>query len=228
MSESATKQCADCHRVLATTEFYWVSKASGTLRGQCKACMKMRKGEQLDPNWTPACSRCAQRLPVRGGSGRRLCPECFAQTYDMGDRRDNGAHRIRLKPCSLCYGVKERFERGKLCTACKPWASYAQNLRRFGITPAEYVAMLRLQGNACYVCGAAPGAKRLCIDHDHSIPDGREAVRGLLCAECNYSRLPRFAEDVAMLSRAVDYLASPPAHDVLRSGVAGSTDLRVA
>ena len=65
------------------------------------------------------------------------------------------------------------------------------------------------------MCGAAPGAMRLCIDHDHSIPDGRDAVRGLLCGECNYNRLPRFAEDLAMLARAVAYLTDPPARAVL-------------
>lgn len=75
-----------------------------------------------DPAWTPNCSRCNVRLPERTGSGRRLCDDCFGQTYDLEDRRSNGAHRVRLKPCSLCGGPKERMARGKMCQACKPWA----------------------------------------------------------------------------------------------------------
>jgi hypothetical protein len=65
------------------------------------------------------------------------------------------------------------------------------------------------------VCGAPPGAIRLSIDHDHSIADMRRSIRGLLCNECNYSRLPRFEDDVAMLQRAVSYLTQPPAQVAL-------------
>lgn len=212
-----TKQCNDCLRTLAASEFFWVSKTSGKLRGQCKSCMLKRKQEQRDPEWTPACSRCSTRLPERSGSGRRLCDPCFGETYDLEHRRTNGAHRVRLKPCTLCRGIKERFERGKLCRACKPWAGYAKSLRRFGLTPVQYVAILAAQGGRCYVCGVAPDGKRLSIDHDHAMPEGPDSVRGLLCNECNYNRLPIFGEDVEMLRRAISYLESPPARVVIES-----------
>jgi len=184
--------------------------------------MRARKLEQRDPTWTPACSRCGQRLAERAGSGRRLCDSCFDETYVLEDRRTNGAHRIRLKSCTLCGGEKERFQRGKVCVACRPWLRYAASLRSFGLSPAEYVAIFQAQGGACYVCGARPGKTRLCIDHDHSVPVMRDAIRGLLCDECNYSRLPRFKEDVSMLQRAVDYLTDPPAQRVLNSITAGT------
>jgi hypothetical protein len=211
------RKCTDCRRHLPDQSYYWVSKARGKLRGQCKDCMRQRKLEQRDPAWTPACSRCGQRLRERAGSGRRLCNGCFGDTYDHEFRRTNGAHRIRLKPCTLCGGEKERFERGKVCGPCRPWVRYAASLRAFGLTPAEYVAIFEAHGGRCYVCGTRPGMTRLCIDHDHSIPVMRDAVRGLLCDECNYSRLPRFKEDAAMLARAIDYLTRPPAQRVLSS-----------
>jgi hypothetical protein len=212
-----SRLCTACRRDLPEDSYYFVSKSSGKLRGQCKDCMRRRKLEQRDPSWTPACSRCGQRLPERIGSGRRLCDACFAETYDYEYRRTNGAHRIRLKPCTLCGAEKERFERGKVCAPCRPWVRYAASLRSFGLTPAEYVAIFEAQGGRCYICGTRPGKTRLCIDHDHSIPVMRDAVRGLLCDECNYSRLPRFKENVAMLERAVDYLTRPPAQRVLGS-----------
>jgi hypothetical protein len=212
-----SKKCTDCQRDLPEENYYWISKASGKLRGQCKDCMRIRKVQQRDPAWTPACSRCGRRLTQRTGSGRRLCEGCFDETYDTEYRRSNGAHRIRLRPCTLCGGEKERFERGKVCVACRPWLKYAASLRSFGLTPAEYVAIFRAQGGACYVCGTPPGNTRLCIDHDHSVPVIRNSIRGLLCDECNYSRLPRFREDVTMLRRAVDYLTDPPAQRVLGS-----------
>jgi hypothetical protein len=223
-----TRHCRDCHRALDISQFYWVSKASGKLRGQCKDCMRAQKRDQRDPGWTPACSRCGERLPVRTGSGRRLCDPCFATTYDLEHRRAGGSHRIKLQPCSLCGGEKERFERGKLCHACKPWERYAKSLRRFGLTPTEYVAIFTAQGGVCYVCGAPPeDAKRLCIDHDHSMPEGRESVRGLLCDPCNYSRLPRFADDVAMLMRTIEYLTNPPAQGRSGQQVGTTTALNV-
>jgi hypothetical protein len=211
------RRCTNCRRDLPETSYYWVSKASGRLRGQCRECMRARKIEQRDPAWTPVCSRCGEQLTERVGSGRRLCVTCFDATYDTEDRRLNGAHRIRLKPCSLCGGRKQRFERGKVCSACRPWLRYAASLRQFGLTPAEYVAVFQAQNGRCYVCGAAPGVTRLCIDHDHAVPDVRRSIRGLLCDECNYSRLPRFQEDVTMLRRAVDYLVDPPAQRVFGS-----------
>jgi Recombination endonuclease VII len=211
------RKCTDCQRDLPESNYYWVSKASRKLRGQCKECMRTRKLEQRDPAWTPACSRCGQRLTVRAGSGRRLCNRRFGETYDTEHRRSNGAHRIRLRPCTLCGGEKERFERGKVCVACRPWLKYAASLRSFGLTPAEYVAIFRAQGGVCYVCGTPPAKTRLCIDHDHTVPVVRDSIRGLLCDDCNYSRLPRFREDVTMLRRAVDYLTDPPAQRVLGS-----------
>lgn len=215
MQEGTTKICSECSRALDLGCFYWVSKSGGKLRGQCKDCMRDRKAAQRHPDWRPACSRCGVVLPTRAGSGRRLCTDCFAETYDQYDVRPNGSHRHRLKPCSLCGNAKERFERGKLCSACKPWEGYAKSLRRFGLTPADYTAILAAQGGVCYVCHTPPGNVRLCIDHDHSTPHGREAVRGLLCDTCNYSRLPRFGEDVEMLQRAAAYLAHPPARAIL-------------
>jgi len=212
----ALKRCNDCRRELPEERFYVVSRASGTRRGQCKECMRARKALQRSAEWRPSCSRCGDRLADRAGSGRRLCADCFAETYDVADRRRNGSHRIRLRPCSLCGGEKERFERGKVCGSCRPWLRYAASLRRFGLTPADYTALLDAQGGRCFICGKAAGSERLRVDHDHGLPVGRRAVRGLLCNTCNFQRLPLFDESPVMLLRAVQYLRQPPARAVLQ------------
>lgn len=216
------KQCTDCQRVLPDDCFYVVGRDSGRRRGQCKGCMKARKALQRSADWRPSCSRCGARLQDRVGSGRRLCGDCFSETYDVRDRRGNGAHRIRLRPCSLCGGEKERFERGRVCASCRPWLGYAASLRRFGLTPGEYTSLLDAQGGRCFICGKA-GTERLRIDHDHDMPVGREAVRGLLCNTCNYQRLPLFDESEVMLLRAVQYLREPPAEAVLHRRVGSSS-----
>ena len=90
-----SRRCTDCRRDLPAEQYYFISKASGKLRGQCKDCMRKRKLEQRDPSWTPACWRCGERLPERVGSGRRLCEACFSQTYDVEHRRQPLVHAER-------------------------------------------------------------------------------------------------------------------------------------
>jgi hypothetical protein len=72
---------------------------------------------------------------------------------------------------------------------------------RYGITLAEYEAILERQGGACALCPRVPGKKRLHVDHDHET--GR--VRGLLCAPCN-TRLHAL-ENLAWRAAAEAYLA---------------------
>jgi hypothetical protein len=75
--------------------------------------------------------------------------------------------------------------------------------RHFGLTPAEYDAMLLAQGGMCAICGAAPfeGAKRHPVDHDHETG----TVRGILCGRCNRA-LGLFQDDREILTRAIAYL----------------------
>lgn len=76
----------------------------------------------------------------------------------------------------------------------------------YGITDAEYVAILEHQGGHCAVCGKARGiTRRLCVDHDHQTG----AVRGLLCDPCNRIVIGRYS--IEALSRAIAYLVAPPA-----------------
>jgi hypothetical protein len=71
-------------------------------------------------------------------------------------------------------------------------------LRRYGLTRANYNQMLIRHHGLCAICARPETAKRkgtlrsLCVDHDHAT--GR--VRGLLCCSCN---------------RAVGYLGDDPA-----------------
>ena len=60
-------------------------------------------------------------------------------------------------------------------------------LKRFGLTPELYDAILKKQGGKCALCGGDETVmnngvpKRLSVDHDHE----RNVVRGLLCMACN-------------------------------------------
>lgn len=79
----------------------------------------------------------------------------------------------------------------------------------YGITADEYQSLYEFQGGRCAICRIASGkARRLAVDHDHSL-EGRESVRGLLCGPCNFDLLGRHDKD--SLERAIDYLDNPPA-----------------
>jgi len=65
-------------------------------------------------------------------------------------------------------------------------------LRKYGLSEAEWRALLDDQKGVCFVCGKEPTKGRLCIDHEHVKlwkklpPEQRKLfVRGLLCWVCN-------------------------------------------
>jgi Autographiviridae endonuclease VII len=88
--------------------------------------------------------------------------------------------------------------------------------RRYGISRADYVALLKRQGGVCAICGK-PSKKTLCVDHCHST--GR--IRGLLCRKCNFG-LGCYAEDQAAMIAALAYLG----HDAFDGGGSGSAARR--
>ena len=50
----------------------------------------------------------------------------------------------------------------------------------YGMSTADYSAMVLSQGGRCKICGVT--GLKLCVDHDHKTG----AVRGLLCKHCNF------------------------------------------
>jgi hypothetical protein len=76
--------------------------------------------------------------------------------------------------------------------------------RKFGITLADFEAMLAAQGGGCAICGRpAPEGTSLHVDHDHETG----VVRGLLCFTCN-GALGMLTENEEHLARAADYVSS--------------------
>ncbi len=81
-------------------------------------------------------------------------------------------------------------------------------LKTYGITEADYDALIVAQGGKCAICQTSnpmvrSGADaRWHVDHDHDT--GK--VRGLLCFRCN-SGLGHFDDDQTRLKQAIEYLA---------------------
>jgi hypothetical protein len=86
------------------------------------------------------------------------------------------------------------------------------NLKRlYGMSEAEYDALLSSQSGGCAICGTAePGGRGDCfkVDHDHVTG----MVRALLCHGCNLG-IGMFRDDPELLEEAASYLR---AHGALR------------
>lgn len=75
--------------------------------------------------------------------------------------------------------------------------------RTYGLTEAQYMKMLKLQGGKCWICQRPPKpGKNLHVDHDHKT----DRVRGLLNYQCNRRLLGRGRENPELHRRAAEYL----------------------
>ena len=72
--------------------------------------------------------------------------------------------------------------------------------RCYGLTRADYEALLAAQGGVCPLCGKR-SEKTLCVDHCHETG----TIRGLLCRQCNFA-LGCFTDSQAAMMAALAYL----------------------
>jgi hypothetical protein len=107
------------------------------------------------------------------------------------------------------YGEKERatsrewYKKNPDKVKEKIWPN---NLRRFGMSVDEYLALLESQDGKCAICGELPkdGKRRFAVDHCHKTL----VVRGLLCMSCNIG-IGQFYDRTDLLLSAVAYLETP-------------------
>jgi hypothetical protein len=82
-------------------------------------------------------------------------------------------------------------------------------LRLYGMTIADYDALLDFQKGTCAICSRPPVLTRLAVDHDHLT----KYARGLLCYVCNNKRVGS-ERDPDIFDRVASYLRSTPASQV--------------
>lgn len=75
--------------------------------------------------------------------------------------------------------------------------------KKFNISADAYEDLLNKQNGVCAICNLHDASgQRLAVDHEHET--GR--IRGLLCFSCNVG-LGKFREDIAILSKAINYIS---------------------
>lgn len=139
--------------------------------------------------------------------------EAKPEAYAARSEAWRAANPERMKELQLNYRLANP---GVTITRSREW--YAANkpraamqarikkLASYGLTEAQYQAMLEGQDGKCAICGSRHGlaSKKhpLYVDHCHST--GK--VRGLLCNRCN-AGLGMFQDQPALLVRALNYLS---------------------
>jgi hypothetical protein len=151
------------------------------------------------------CAGCSAEKPAEefyatgAGRLRSRCKACYAEH----NRQQRAKHSEKRNAYDASRGTGwDRSGREKYETKEKKMDGYYE--RTYGITEETYQQMLADQGGVCAICQQECNrstTERLCVDHDHATG----YVRGLLCFKCN-TGLGRFNDDLAFLSRAIDYL----------------------
>lgn len=147
------------------------------------------------------------RLPNRA-LGHYECKACKAVKPVESFGVDKHTSRGRKYTCKTCLNASRRGIQD-------PAARSRYLKRKYGITLADYEAILIKQGGVCAVC-QEPGEPRnggararastpLYVDHSHV--DG--LVRGLLCHKCNVA-IGLLKDDPSRIDRASRYVRGMP------------------
>lgn len=139
-----------------------------------------------------------------------------------------------LAPIRAWRPQSERDEQGrKQCRHCQQWrapsdfskstrspdgladldkqcATDKHRLHLYGISLAQYDALLLKQSGGCAICGEqCSSGRRLAVDHDHACCPGMKTcgkcVRGLLCGQCNQG-IGKLRDSPRLLVNAIAYL----------------------
>lgn len=132
-----------------------------------------------------------------------------------GHRRYHREYARRWKPKDPEQHREKRRSQSAVWRAANPEYRRKIGLKRHGLTPDQYDAMLAAQNGSCAICGAtsprSKNSKRMFVDHCHVT--GR--IRGLLCSPCN-TMLGLATDSPTRLRAAAEYLerlSTSPAHD---------------
>lgn len=182
--------CPICEQTLPLEAFARNSRRLSGRGTYCKPCAR-------EKYHLPARER--NRGAERPLEGEQECRQC-GETKPYSEyywEQDKGRYKYR---CRTCVGEKGRaYWRG----AGSAMQRERQLAAKYGLTVAEFDAMLAAQGGGCAICSSAvnPDTNSLAVDHCHST--GK--VRGILCGLCNKA-IGLLRDDPLLLERAVIYL----------------------
>lgn len=175
---SPLKRCSWCRETKSRSEFSKSRTVSDGLYSYCKPCAKERGRKYRDEN-------------------RESIKEQKRQYYKENREAIRERGRQYRQVNRELLNDRQRQQRRE-----NPAIIREQKYRRnYGLSFAQYEALLELQGRICAICGGIePSGRALSVDHNHDT--GK--VRGLLCGRCNM-RLG-VLENIDFTKKAIEYL----------------------
>ena len=178
--DDSVKRCTVCGDAKGLDDFHKKSGSRDGLQPACKQCAKKRAADWYRSNRerANAASRArVARLREVDADGVRLIQRERSRSW-----RERNPEKVRAN-------------------------GRRRTLKRYGLTPEAFDAMLAEQGGRCAVCRTAEpgGTGTWHVDHDHACcaEEARSCghcVRGLLCGRCNTA--------LAMVDDDLDHLAA--------------------
>jgi len=174
--------------------FTWRESGSGRIKGQPAGNVQMRGYRVIH---IFGCDHQAQRLAWLHHYGEWPLGKVMFDNETPGDCRISNLRAGRtMKEANAVFHRRH------------PEANRKNMLRRYeGMTIESFDAMLAVQNGVCAICQKPETATRngvvrwLSVDHDH----GTNAVRGLLCSDCN-TAIGLLGDSPTRLRAAADYL----------------------
>lgn len=216
--DEGTKVCKSCRVSKPLTHFSKHPSTRDRRSTSCKVCDSARlkaRAEAIAARpkvWTDEkkCPSCAEVRPRAEFGANRRSPDGLAHSCKECTRARDARWR-KANPEST------KKNRAKLARLYAEEPDRYLNYRYqslYGITLAEYEAMLAAQDGGCAICGHVPSGDepRLAVDHDHRCcPTKKKScgacVRGLLCGNCNRG-IGYFQDRADLLQRAAHYLTA--------------------
>lgn len=187
------KRCRDCGETKTLDSFSPAKKNKDGRTSYCRSCLRVRHQSYRD-------AKAGGAPTVRRRASRASSPDvkwCASCRQEL-PRTDFGKNRTTYDGltsyCKPCHNTKSKETYTRLYGSSR---SYHLK-RRYGITAAEYDAMVEAQGGLCLLCRERTPQH---VDHDHVTGE----IRGVLCSCCNQG-LGNFRDSVAALRAAVSYL----------------------
>ena len=189
------KTCSKCGKIKPLSAFYKDRSRKDGHAGQCKECACARSREWYEANK----ERAAARNKAWYAANRDRAAATSKAWREANPDRVVAIQRAWYEKNKERVAVTRRAWK-----KANPDRAAAIKLQyRYGVSLADYNAMLETQDDSCAICGrtAEEEGQRLAVDHDHDTDE----VRGLLCGNCNRA-IGLFQHDPKLLRGATIYL----------------------
>lgn len=207
MPTSTLRTCTACTLSMPIKAFGWYKVGKRMVYyAICRACIRVQPISMQMPDDHKRCKKCQQVVPISRFSMRAYGTALHRRGVCMDCRNAmNIAARRRSPERLVQYNKYRRIWRQQHSAVQKAVEKDSHLYRTYGITLADYSAMLNAQCGKCAICKRSdPNHQKHNFYHvDHCHITGK--VRGLLCSTCNVA-LGGFGDDCATLRAALVYL----------------------